>query len=286
MCDASHQSGARNATRCATSAHAAVTTPSSSTGSFRTALCSRNPVIAVRSAPPTVASSRNWSPSTGRARRNASRIAAHLRIHARSSIARPPRPVTTDASVPHSAATSTPAAVVPPTLTSPSTTRSVPESASSSATAIPARNAASASSGVSASSTSIRPLPRRTRWRTTSSGSDAGSQSRDMSTTRTGTPSRRASTETGRPPPARPAPVPPRCPRHVRRRPAARRRDRPRTAPPAAVRPAAPAPRTAPPPATHRGRPGGPATRAGRPGGPGAPPRHGAPRRPDARSDR
>ncbi len=46
----------------------------------------------------------------------------------------------------------------------------------------------------------MHPLPRRTRWRTTSSGSEAGSQSSAMSTTRTGTSSRRASTETGRPP--------------------------------------------------------------------------------------
>lgn len=75
----------------------------------------------------------------------------------------PPRPVTTEASVPHSAAISVDAAVVPPTLRSPSTTRSVPESASSSAIAIPSRTARSASSAVIASSMSIRPLPRRTR---------------------------------------------------------------------------------------------------------------------------
>ncbi len=194
---ASHQSGARKATRWPTSAQAAETTPSRITGVFRTALCSRKPVIAARSAPPTVASNCSWSPRTGRARRRASRIAAHLRIQARSSMARPPRPVTTDASVPHSAAIRTAAAVVPPTLTSPSTTRSVPESASSSATATPARNAASASSRDSASSTSIRPDPRRTRCRTTSSGRLSGSQSSAMSTTRTGTPSRRARTDTG-----------------------------------------------------------------------------------------
>ncbi len=197
---ASHQSGARKATRWPTRAQAAATTPSRMTGSFRTALCSRKPVIAARSAPPTVARSCNWSPSTGRARRSASRIAAHFRIHARSSIASPPRPVTTDASVPHSAAISTDAGVVPPTLTSPRTTRSVPESASSFAMATPVLNAASASSSVSASSMSIRPLPRRTRCSTTASGSESGSQSRAMSTIRTGTPSRRASTAAGLPP--------------------------------------------------------------------------------------
>ena len=51
---ASHQSGARNATRWPTSAHAAETTPSRITGIRRTAACSRKPVIAARSAPPTV----------------------------------------------------------------------------------------------------------------------------------------------------------------------------------------------------------------------------------------
>ena len=109
-----------------------------------------------------------------------------------------PRPVTTDASVPHSAAISTPAAVVPPTLRSPSSTRSVPESASSSASAMPVRNACSASSAVSASSMSIRPEPRRTRCAVTSSGSSSGSQSSAMSTTRTPAPYWRASTFTGR----------------------------------------------------------------------------------------
>lgn len=134
--------------------------------------------MAARSAPPTAASSSSWSPRTGRARRSASRIAAHLRIQARSSMPAPPRPVTTEASVPQRAAISVEAAVVPPTLRSPSTTRSVPESASSSAMRIPSRTACSASSAVSASSTSIRPLPRRTRSRTTASGSSSGSQSR------------------------------------------------------------------------------------------------------------
>ena len=62
-------------------------------------------MIAATSAPPTAASRATWSPRTGRARRNASRIAAHLRIQARSSMGRPPRPVTTEASVPHMAAT-------------------------------------------------------------------------------------------------------------------------------------------------------------------------------------
>ena len=109
----------------------------------------------------------------------------------------PPRPVTTEASVPHSAAISVLAAVVPPTLRSPSTTRSVPASASSSAIAIPARNAASASSAVSASSTSIRPEPRRTRCRVTSSGSSAGSQSTARSTTRSCAAVLRASTAAG-----------------------------------------------------------------------------------------
>lgn len=56
---ASHQSGARNAARWPTSAHAADTTPSRITGIRRTALWSRNPVVAARSAPPTVASSSN-----------------------------------------------------------------------------------------------------------------------------------------------------------------------------------------------------------------------------------
>ncbi len=167
------------------------------TGVRRTAHWSRNPVIAATSAPPTAASRATWSPRTGRARRSASRIAAHLRIHVRSSMGSPPRPVTTDASVPHRAATSTAATVVPPTLTSPRITRSVPESASSSAIRIPSRRAASASSRVSASSMSIRPLPRRTRWRTTSSGSSPGSQSRPASTIRTVAPRRPARIETG-----------------------------------------------------------------------------------------
>lgn len=153
--------------------------------------------MAATSAPPTAASSATWSPRTGRARRSASRIAAHLRIQARSSMGRPPRPVTTEASVPHSAATRVAATVVPPTLRSPRTTRSVPESASSSAIRIPSRTAASASSAVSASSTSIRPLPRRIRCATTSAGSSPGSQSSPASTIRMVAPSRPARMATG-----------------------------------------------------------------------------------------
>ncbi len=186
-CPARHHSGARKAIRWATSAQAAETTPSSTTGSRRTAACSRKPVIAAKSAPPVAPSSASWSPSTGRARRSESRMVAHLTIHTRSSIPEP-RPVTAAASVPHSAPTRTPATVVEPTPRSPSSTRSVPASASSSATAMPARNARAVSSGVSASSMSIRPDPRRIRWVTTSSGKSAGSVSTATSTIRTSAP--------------------------------------------------------------------------------------------------
>ena len=164
---ASHQSGARNATRCADQRarrrddpvqdRPACAAPRSGAGSPSSRRGRRRP----RS--PAAAAGR---PSTGRARRSPSRIAAHLRIHARSSIAAPRRarsPRTRPSRTARRSAS--PAAVVPPTLRSPSTTRSVPESASSSATAMPARNAASASSGVSASSMSSRPEPRRTRCR-------------------------------------------------------------------------------------------------------------------------
>ena len=101
----------------------------------------------------------------------------------------PPRPVTTEASVPHSAAIS----VGGRRRAADAQIAEHDQIGAGVGLLVGDRHArgvrpASASSTVSASSTSIRPLPRRTRWRTTSSGSSSGSQSRPASTIRTGTP--------------------------------------------------------------------------------------------------
>ena len=133
-----------------------------------------------------------------RPRRAASRTAAHLTIHARSSIP-VPRPTTVATSTSHRTAMSVDAGVVLPMPMSPAISRSAPASTSWSAIAIPARTACSASATVIAGPTAMSPELRRTLKSLTPGRSDR-SASTDMSTTRTLAPVSRASTFTAAPP--------------------------------------------------------------------------------------
>ena len=289
-CPASHQSGARNATRCADQRAGRRRRPRRGRpAASRTAHWSRNPVIAARSAPPTVASSCSWSPRTGRARRSASRIAAHLRIHARSSMAcaAPPghhgrvgpaqrrdqhgrrrRPADADVAE-HDQVRAGVGLLV----------GDRPR---------PARKAGLGLLGrqrvldVDPAAAAPHPVPydllgQRLRIAVQRHVDDAHRDAEPAGQhRRPGSPPSRTARTSSR--------GAARGPRPTRR--ARRPRGRPRTARHAAARSAAPAPRTVPPPATRPGRRGGPALRAARSDAPGAPRRHGARRRRDARSDR
>ena len=119
-----------------------------------------------------------------------------MRIQTRSSMPEP-RPITLTGSESVRAATSTAATVLEATPSSPGMSRSAPASTSSSAIAMPLRNAVSASARVSASSWSIRPLPRRTLYVRSSSGVVA---STERSSSRLLAPTVRASELTAEPP--------------------------------------------------------------------------------------
>ncbi|OAA28320.1 hypothetical protein UG55_1006295 [Frankia sp. EI5c] len=205
---ATHHCFAPGAIFSAASAAAQTITPSRTTGVRRAAACTRSPASAARSAPPATRSTDRALPAYGRARRIASRIAATLSIQRWSSMP-VPRPTTSTGSRSSSAPTTAAAAVVFPMPISPGTIRSVPASISSSAISRPTANARSTSAGVSASTWSIRPLARRTRYRSgaavpsTPPGAVGTGVSTETSTTRTDAPTWRASALTAAPPAAK-----------------------------------------------------------------------------------